>query len=165
MDPKYVEAIKAGVIAAVALAVLALINNLIDYTNFTFAGLTCLIMFLQLLVLAGAGALAVRMLPGRIRSLEDALASGAVAGAVAFVFGGLVGLVLSFLFSLIKATAYDITRPIQGFPDMTGASVFTGICAICCLPVLLAVIAVLGAIVGAIGAAIYYEVAGKKIRG
>lgn len=162
MEPKYVEAIKAGIIAAVVLAVLALINNLIDYSNFTFVGLSCLILLLQLAVLAGAGAMAVKMAPGLIRSLEDSLVVGAVAGAVAFILGGIVGLVLSFLFSLIKATSYDITHPISGFPQATGASLFTGICAICCLPVLLVIIGIIGAIVGAIGAAIYYEVAGKQ---
>jgi len=162
MEPKYVAAIKAGIIAAVVLAVLALINNLIDYFNISFFGLSCLIFLLQLAVLAGAGAMAVKMAPGLIRSLEDSLAVGAVAGAVTFILGGIIGLVLSFLFSLIKATSYDIAHPISGFPEATGASLFTGICAICCLPILLVIIGIIGAIVGAIGAAIYYEVAGKN---
>ncbi|HEY3274514.1 MAG TPA: hypothetical protein VGJ92_12155 [Methanocella sp.] len=161
MDPKYVAAIKAGIIAAVILAMLALVNNLIDYVNISFFGLSCLIFFLELAVLAGAGAMAVKMAPGLIRSLEDSLAVGAIAGAVTFILGGTIGLVLSFLFSLLKATAWDITHPISDFPEATAGSLFTGICAICCLPVLLLIIGIIGAIVGAIGAAIYYEVAGK----
>jgi hypothetical protein len=162
MEPKYIAAIKAGIIGAVILAVLALINNLIDYFNINLIGLSCFIFALELLTLAGAGALAIKMAPGLIGQLEDALVTGGVAGAIAFILGGIVGLILSVLFTIITATTYDISGSFGGFPNATAASLFTGLCAICCLPILLVILGIIGAVVGAIGAAIYYELSEKK---
>jgi hypothetical protein len=163
VDPKYVAAIKAGIIGAVILAVLALINNVIDFINIRGLGfLPCCLFIVEIVLLLGVGALAVNMAPGLIKKLEEALVSGAIAGAITLILAGIVGIILGFLFAMLKATTYDLTRPIQGMPELPHWGLFAGICAVCCLPIVLVIVGVIGAIVGAIGAAIYYETSYKK---
>jgi hypothetical protein len=171
MESKYVEAIKAGIIGGVILAALELISNLASLLNFikvediptgatpeltgavmTAAAFGCCICLLYIVVLAGTGALAVRMNKGLLRDLNDAVANSAFAGAVAGLIWGVIGVILGILSPLIKPEYTSATSKL-------GGSLFSGICGvICCLPAAL----VIGAVIAIVGGAIYYEMAGKK---
>jgi hypothetical protein len=171
MEPKYVEAIKAGIIGGVILAVLQLISELLsllnvvkveDYTYSATPTITgamataaifgCGICILYIVVLAGTGAMAVRMSKGLLRDLNDAVVNSAFAGAVAGLIWGITGIILGILSPMIKPEYTSAASKL-------GGSLISGICGvICCLPASL----VIGAVIALIGGAIYYELAGKK---
>jgi hypothetical protein len=169
MEAKYVEAIKAGIIGGVLLAVLALISqlasilgyiNVEDYTSDPGAALalglgaaiSCCICLLYIVVLAGTGALAVKMTNLLLRDLNDAVMVSAVSGAVAGIIWGGISIVLSMLGELIKGSGYGVAGRI-------GGSLFSGICGlICCLPGA----AIIGIVIAVVGGAIYWAVILKK---
>ncbi len=170
MEAKYVEAIKAGIIGGVILAVLALISqlasilgyvNVEDYTNdpssiLAVAGvglaISCCICLLYIVALVGTGAIAVRMSNLLLRDLNDAVIVSAVAGAVAGLIWGIVSIVLSMLGELIKGSG-------SGVAGRVGGSMFSGICGlICCLPAAI----IIGIVIAVVGGAIYWAVILKK---
>jgi hypothetical protein len=169
MEPKYVEAIKAGVIGGVILAALQLVQTLLSLLNvvrvenisttdpwasITGVGLAvgainCCICLLFIVVLAATGAMAVRMTRGMLRDLNDAIIGSAVAGAVAGVIWGVLAAILGMVSNLINP---NVTT---GF----GFSLLSGICGIlCCLPIGL----IIGVILAVVGGAIYYTMAPKQ---
>jgi hypothetical protein len=171
MEPKYQEAIKAGIIGGVLLAALELISTLFsllklvkveDIPTGTTPTLTgammgaalfgCCICILYIVVLAGTGAMAVRMGKGLFRDLNDAVVSSAFAGAVAGLIWGVSSVVLGFLREIIDPGNATVASKF-------GSGFVSGICGvICCLPAEI----IIGAIIALIGGAIYYELAGKK---
>ena len=171
MEPKYVEAIKAGIIGGIILAALELISNIVSLLRIIKAedlpteanpALTgavvaailfgCCICILYIVVLAGTGAMAVSMSKGLLRDLNDAVVNSAFAGAVAGLIWGVASVVLGFLSSIINPDNATVASKF-------GGGIAKGICGIiCCLPAEI----VIGAVIALIGGAIYYELAGKK---
>jgi len=172
MEPKYVEAIKAGIIGGVILAALQVVNtaltllNVVNVDKFStdpnaaingglglgIAAIGCCLCLLYILVLGGTGALAVRMTRMMLRDLNDAIITSALAGAVAGIIWGVIAAILSMLQSLVKP---DYSGALSG----VGGSLFAGVCGIiCCLPIGL----VIGIILAIVGGAIYYSLAPKQ---
>jgi|AGTN01.3.fsa_nt_gi hypothetical protein len=171
MEPKYVEAIKAGIIGGVILAIVQLISDLmsllnvikVDYSSYEYGatptlsgelGLAalfgCCICALYIVVLVATGAMAVRMNRGLLRDLNDAVINAALAGAVAGLIWGAVSVILGVLRQLINP---------DSAAGRLGGSLISGICGVlCCLPAEI----VIGAIIALIGGALYYALAGKN---
>lgn len=167
MEPKYVEAIKAGIIAGILLAVLELISQIASMLKFIdvedISGemtavmgmgmiVGCGICILFIVVLLGAGALAVRMTAPMLRDLNDALVVSALSGGVAGLVWGLVTVILGVLSPLISP---ELESP----AGKVGGSVISGFCGlICCLPAEI----LIGVVLALIGGAIYYAIVVKK---
>ena len=170
MEPKYVEVIKAGIIGGIILAALELISNIVSLlkvvrvedlpteANPTLTGAVitvalfgCCICILYIVVLAGTGALAVRMSKGLLRDMNDAVISSALAGAVAGLIWGVVSVVLRFLVSIVNSENTTIATKF-------GEGIASGTCGVCCLPVEI----IIGAIIALIGGALYYALAEKN---
>lgn len=168
MEAKYMQAIKAGVIGGVILAVGMLINLFIsiitsNLSAFTGLGLvSCCIFLLEIVVLIGTGALAVKMAGPLVTKLGDAIAIGAVSGAVA----GLIGTVVQVVDAVVRPSLTSVPSYIDyyGTDYGVGTSVLSSLGAMgaticCCGPALI----IIGAVLAAIGAAIY-AVAVVKIK-
>lgn len=168
MEPKYVEAIKAGIIGGVIVSVIELFVQLTtlvgiirnsDYSTDASGGLAvaafsiiCCLFILYLLVMLGTGMLAVRMARPWLRDIGEAMAASAVAGVVAGLIWGIVSDVLRMVVSLAGYDYTDTTSRI-------GGSIFFGVCGlICCLPIGV-IVAVILTIIG--GAAYYALVLDK----
>jgi len=169
MEAKYNEAIKAGVIGGVILAVLELINQfsgLIDLNSMSsdaavgvglcVLGLCCCLFILYIIVLLGIGVLAVRMARPVIMDTRDAIVVSALAGAVGGLIWGVVGIILRFLMPLISPS---YSGEYNELSNRVGGSLVSGICGVvCCLPTAL----VLGIVMAVIGGAIYAVLVPKK---
>lgn len=109
----------------------------------------------DILVLLGAGALAVHLSAGTIKEQDDLLVNGALAGLAGGLVGGILYSIVSTLLlaisSLSMGSQYSETyRTICGTaPPSPLASGVMGV--VCCLPVFV----VTGAILGALGALAY----------
>jgi hypothetical protein len=166
MEPKYVEAIKAGIIGGILLAGLALLSQLAslmgyikaeDYTTGTaaIAGVSavlgCCVCILFVVVLAGTGALAVRMANLLLRDLNDAVLVSAIAGAVAGLIWGIVSIVLDMLAQLLGKSGSGVAGSLAG-------SLFAGICGLlCCVPAAM----VLSVVIAVAGGATYWSIMKK----
>lgn len=171
MEPKYMEAIKAGIIGGVLLAGLELVSMLITLLNVIrvkdiptnanavkagiglgIVALGCTLCLLYIIILTGTGAIAVRMTKALLRDLSDAIVTAAAAGAVA----GLIWGATSIVFRILS----DIISPNHGtIASKLGSGATSGICGvICCLPAQI----VLGIVLTIIGGALYYGLTSKK---
>jgi hypothetical protein len=171
MEPKYGEAIKAGIIGGVILAGLELLSTLTTLLNLIKAEdiptdanavkagvgmslvvLGCALCFLYIVTLTGTGAIAIRMTKAMLRDLSDAVVTAAVAGAVAGLIWGVISIVFRILSDIISPNHATIASKL-------GTSAASGICgAICCLPVQI----IIGIVLAIIGGAIYYGLTPKK---
>ena len=164
MEAKYIQAIKAGVIGGVILAVCMLATLFIDIANsnsYVYSGLTglglanCCIFIVEIIVLAGTGALAVQMAKSLVVKLDEAAVVGAAAGAVA----GLIGTVMQVISAVVRPWLSNVSSYADYYPynsygiGSSTLSMFGGLvgAACCCGPMLI----IIGAILAAIGGAIY----------
>ena len=169
MEAKYVQAIKAGIIGGVILAVCMLVNMFIGIINSnSYSGvpdisaglmglglLSCCIFLVEIVILAGTGALAVQMAKSLVVKLDEAAVVGAIAGAIA----GLIGTVIQVISAVVTPWLSNVSSYSNYYPYGNyglGSSTFsmvTGLvgAVICCGPVLI----IVGAILAAIGGAIY----------
>ena len=160
MEAKYLQAIKAGVIGGVILAVCMLVTLFIDIINSnTYVGLNglglvgCCIFLLEIIVLLGTGALAVQMAKSLVVKMDEAAVVGAIAGALAGLIGTIMQVVLAVVRPWLVNTSsysdlYNYSQFDNGVISTLGG---VGISIICCGPVLI----IAGAILAAIGGAIY----------
>ncbi|CAJ35834.1 hypothetical protein [Methanocella arvoryzae] len=147
MEEKYNNAIKAGIIGGVTLALYYLLQFILGYipvVNFLVAVLACLLWPVILLVSVGIGAYGVKLASQHVKTLVDGIILGAVAGAVA----GLISAVAQIIFNILSALLSSSTSDIVG--SAIGV-VFSGVCG----SVAAVAIIVVAAILGAIGGALY----------
>lgn len=172
MEAKYLQAIKAGVIGGVVLAVCMLVTLFIDIINSnTYVGLnglglvSCCIFLLEIIVLLGTGALAVQMAKSLVVKMDEAAVVGAIAGALAGLIGTIMQVVLAVVRPwLVNTSSYSDLYNYSQYDYGIGTSalsMLTGVvgAVICCGPMLI----IAGAILAAIGGAIY-AVAVLKIK-
>lgn len=167
MEAKYIQAIKAGIIGGVILAVCMLATLFIDIINsnaYVYSGLTglgllsCCIFIVEIIVLVGTGALAVQMAKSLVVKLDEAAVVGAAAGAVA----GLIGTVIQVISAVVRPWLSNVSsyaNYYNYYPYNTYGigsstlSMFGGLVgAVCCCGPMLIIV---GAILAAIGGAIY----------
>ena len=177
MEAKYIQAIKAGVIGGVILAVCMLVRLFIDIINTNnassyvsgiynpgimtgLAGLglvSCCVFLVEIVVILGTGALAVMMAKSLIVKMDEAFVVGAVAGAVAGLFGTVIQVLGAIVTPwLTHATYMDYYYSYgSGILSTLGG---VGISILCCGPVLIIVGAILAGIGGAIYAAVVLKI-------
>jgi hypothetical protein len=160
------QAIKAGVIGGVLLALLNLmslvINVLVSWVDIAalLGLLGCCIWLLGLVVAAGTGALAVKYTASNIQKLNDALKVSAIAGLAAGVISAVVQLIIAFVQPLISGTTYDYTSTL---PEGLGSGLGLGFMgaagyACCCAPLTIIFTIILAAIGGAIYAMVQLKI-------
>jgi hypothetical protein len=161
MEAKYMQAIKAGIIGGVILAVCMLVTLFLDIIRSnTYVGLNglglvgCCIFIFEIILLVGTGALAVQMARSLVVKLDEAAVIGAIAGALA----GLIGTIMQVIVAVVRpwltnVSAYSSFSPSDYGIGASTFSMLTGVvgAAICCGPMLI----IAGAILAAIGGAIY----------
>jgi hypothetical protein len=162
MEIKNSLAIKAGVIGGVGLAILIVINSGFEvigsWTTSLLSLIGCCMWLVEIVVLLGTGALAVKYTAGYLKDTNDALMAGALSGGVAGLIGAVVTVIMAFITPLISGTTYTGSELPEGLGTGLGLSVLGGFgTACCCAPIYIVVAIVLGAI----GAVIYQAVAKK----
>lgn len=163
MELKYSQAVKAGITGGVILAILILIRSSLDiigsWTTSLLGLIGCCIWLGEIIVLLATGALAVRFATGLLKDMNDSLMVGAVSGGVAGLIGAAITVIMAFITPLISGTSYTGTELPEGLGTGLGLSILGGFgTACCCAPIYI----VVSVVMGAIGAVIYYAVAGKK---
>ncbi|WP_424357893.1 hypothetical protein [Methanocella sp. MCL-LM] len=161
MELKYSQAIKAGIVAGVIMIILIVLNSAVGIigtwtTSLVSLG-SCCIFIVEILVLVGAGALAVRFAAMGLKDLNDALIVGAVAGFVTGIMAAIMAVIVAFVSPFLMGTYYVGTEAedlaaglgIAGISSMAGG--MSSLC--CCAPSWIVVSIVLGLI----GAAVYYS--------
>lgn len=163
MEAKYTQAIKAGIIGGVILAACMLVNLFIEIINtdisaFTGLGLlSCCIFLVEIIVLLGTGALAVKMATSLVAKLDESLIVGGMAGAIAGLIGTIIQVVGAVIRPWLSNTSsymnYYNYYPYDYGVGSSVLSMFGGVvgAACCCGPMLI----IIGAVIAAIGGAIY----------
>lgn len=150
MEAKYNEAIKAGIIGGVLLAVCAVLRLILSVIGMPVLSTVCgcLIWLLVIIIAAGTGALAVKYAEKLLAKLTDAIVVSAVAGAVAGLIYAVVQVVIGFVEPLLNIGAYsDVT---SGLAGGVAGSAFLGMLTCLCAPVYLIIVIILAVIGGAL---------------
>lgn len=162
MEIKNSLAIKAGIIGGVGLAILMVINSGFEvigsWTTSLIGIIGCCIWLVEIVVLLGTGALAVKYTAGYIKDMNDALMAGALSGGVAGLIGAVVTVILAFITPLISGTTYSGADLPEGLGTGLGLSALSGFGSACCCAPIYIIVAI---VLGAIGAVIYQAVAKK----
>lgn len=178
MEEKYKKAVIAGIICGIILVILTLANVIVEryvlgnqieewtlkYTDpnyapemgipeipgaaITGAFVTLMLVMLGALTFLGAGALAAKMTSPYINNRNDALAVGAISGAVAEVVHRPFAMLSSFVADLLRPLSYDA---MMGSSSLLNALTQMVSQAICCFPVIL----IAGIMLAVIGAFLY----------
>jgi hypothetical protein len=164
MELKYMQAIKAGIIGGVILAVCMLVTLLLDIINsHNYVGLTgtgmvgCCVFIFEIIALLGTGALAVQMAKSLVLKLDEAAVVGALAGALSGLIGTIMRVVIAVVRPwLVNTSSYTDIYNYSQYDYGVGTSalsMLTGVvgAVVCCGPMLI----ITGAILAAIGGAIY----------
>lgn len=160
MDLKYSQAIKAGIIGGVIVAMLILIRSGIDvigsWTTSLIGIIGCCIWIIELVLLIATGALAVHFARAALKDMNDALVAGAVSGGVAGLIAAGTTVIVAFITPFVLGSTYTGDYTTAENLGIAGiASLFGGLgTACCCAPIWL----IVSIIIGAIGGAIYYSV-------
>jgi hypothetical protein len=162
MELKYSQAIKAGIIAGIIMIILIVIREsltIIGSWTTDLLGLgSCCIFLIEVLVLVGAGVLAVRFAAAGLKDMNDALIAGAVAGFVTGIMAAIMSVIMAFVGPFLMGTYYVGTEAediasglgIAGISSLAGG--MSSLC--CCAPFWI----VVSVVISAIGAAIYYSI-------
>jgi hypothetical protein len=157
MEAKYVQAIKAGIIGGVIIGVLIIVNDDLS----ALSVLNCCDSIIIIIVMAGIGALGVKMASSLLRTLNDALIVAAVAGAIAGIIGAIVNIIMDIVSSLLtnnsiySSTLYDSYGYSTSTLSELGA--LGSIC--CCGPIILIGAIMLAVIGGAVYGALILKLA------
>jgi hypothetical protein len=176
MEEKYKKALMAGIICGIILVILTLayitveqfvfgsqlqdmalkfsdpyyipVSSDILNTSILGAMFSFFVLFgLGVLTFAGAGILAARMASPYIKSKNDALIMGAVAGAAAEIVHRPFSMVFTFIADILHPSIYYTGDTSTVLQEVVGL----GSQAVCCFPVVL----LLGVVLSAIGALLY----------
>ncbi|MCD1295869.1 hypothetical protein CUJ83_12770 [Methanocella sp. CWC-04] len=158
MEPKYAQAVKAGVIGGILLALshvlMLVINVVISWIEaVTIIGLLgCCIWIFLMVIAAGTGALATRYAAPYITGINDALSLSAVAGLVAGILSAIAQMIIAFIEPILLGTTYEYTSTItEGLGTGLGLGLGSAVgSACCCAPFSILFTIIFAAIGGAI---------------
>lgn len=163
MELKYSQAVKAGVIGGVVLALLIILRSGFDiigsWTTSLLGIVGCCVWLVEIVVIMATGALAVRFALGLLKDMNDSLIVGAAAGGVAGLIGAGITVIMAFITPLISGTTYSGSDIGSGLGSGLGLSLVGGIGSACCCAPFYIIVSI---ILGAVGGLIYYAVLGKK---
>jgi len=140
MDEKYMQAIKAGVIGGVIMAIVTVITHFVPFTG-------CLLFWVGWVVALAVGVLAIYFGPKLVKTIMDAVVMSAVAGGVA---GGINGIVI-LLLALLGAAGAGIDGSVVG----AGVGLMAGIIGL--------VVSIISAVILAVIAGLLYTIVVLKI--
>lgn len=162
MELKYSQAIKAGIIAGILMMILIVISESLtvigSWTTDLIGIGSCCIFLAEIVVIIGAGALAVRFAAPGLKDLNDALVTGAVAGFVAGLMAAIMSVIMSFVAPFLMGTYYTGTEAedlASGFGLAGISSLAGGMTSLCCCAPFWIVVSI---VLGVVGAAIYYSI-------
>lgn len=162
MELKYSQAIKAGVIAGIIMIILVVLNNTVSiigtWTTSLIGLASCCVFLVEIVVLLGAGALAVRFAAPDLKDLNDAGIAGAVAGVVTGIMAAIMSVIMAFVAPFLMGTYYvgtDVEDIASGLGIAGISSIAAGMSSLCCCAPFWIVVSI---VLGVIGAAIYYSV-------